>query len=85
MHFTEQTDQPWPTVFRKRWASCNNGMSVILRKFRKGGETGGRRHCGKSSFNSILVCLFIFLSFFLSLFVCMFVRFLSLLHLREQL
>ena len=42
MHFTEQTEQPRPPVFRKCWASCHNGVSVILQKYGQGGGSGGR-------------------------------------------
>ena len=35
-------EQPWPTILKKCWASCNNEMNVSLQKYGKGGETGGR-------------------------------------------
>ena len=86
MHFTEQTDQPRPTVFR------NVGQVIIMegmlffRNMRKGeGEAAGH-HCGNSSFTSMLLCLVDFLCLFLSFSLCLFVLvFFSPLHLREQL
>ena len=52
MHSTEQTDQSRPTVFRKSWASPNNGKNVILQKYGKEGGRGGTRDCDNSSFIS---------------------------------
>ena len=61
MHLTEQTDQPSPTVFkRKCWASCTNGVNVILQKYGKGGGGTGRMSLPELEFYfhaSLLVCL----------------------------
>ena len=86
LHLTVQTGHPRPTVFKKCWASCNNGVNVILQKYQKGGGRGERRHCNNSSFISKLICLFVICFFIFvcsfSVFVC---SFFLLLHLREQL
>ena len=68
VHFTEQTDQPRPTVFRKWGASCINGVNVILQKYGEGRGRGGRTSPQqlKFYFDS---SLFVFLS---SPFLCSF-------------
>ena len=63
MHLTEQTGQPRPTVLRECWASCNNGVNVVLRKYGKGGGEADGCYCDNSSFISMLVCSFVIYSF----------------------
>ena len=70
MHHTEQTDQSRPTIFRKYWASFNNGVNVTLQKYGKGGGRGVRTSRRQVEFyfdDSLFVCCF-----FLSLLVCSF-------------
>ena len=62
------------------WASCNNGVNIILQKYGKGGGRGGKTSLWHLGFN-LYARLFFFLFFFLSLFVCL--LFLS--RLREEL
>ena len=74
-------DQPRSTVFRTRWASCNNGVNAILQKYGKGGGRGGRTSLRQLElyFDARLYIDFSFFVFFV------FFRFLFLLHWREQL
>ena len=77
MQFTEQPDQSTPTVFRTCWASCNNGVNVILQKYGKGEGRGGRTSLRQFGFYfdaGLFICFSVLFS--------LLVRFL--LHLREQ-
>ena len=76
------------SLFRKCWASCNNGVNVFLQKRGKGGKRGGRTSLRQLEFDynpSLFLCCLT--SLFLSFSVCFFGRFLLLLllHLSEQL
>ena len=76
MHFTEQTDQPKPTVFPKCWTSCNNEVNVIL-KYGKGGGGDSRTSLIQLEFyfDASLFVIDIYVSFFLFLFAWLFVSF----------
>ena len=65
MHLTEQTDQPKPTVFPKRWTSRNNRENVIL-KYGKGGGGDSRTSLIQLEFyfDASLFAVYSFVSFF---------------------
>ena len=86
VHFTEQTGQRGPTVFRKCWARCNMEWMLFFKNMGKvEGEAEGC-HYDYSIF--ILMLVFLFVSWLLLLLLLLLfslsVRFFLFLHFREQ-
>ena len=68
MDIAEETGCPRPNVFQECWASCNNGLKVVVQKHLKARGEAEECHCYNSSIILMLVCLLLFVSCFLLLF-----------------